>query len=115
MLILLSTVVGPRITLHPGPVYVAEGNNVTLPSCHVTGYPTPEVTWTRSLGQLPQWRVQTYNTAMKIFNFTLADSDNYLCTARNVLGKVLQGTQLVVVSPPKFIVTPPKIASTIPG
>ncbi|KAL9967876.1 hypothetical protein ACROYT_G026176 [Oculina patagonica] len=44
----LAVNVYPRVSLHPGPSYVTEGSNVTLPTCHVTGYPAPVVTWRRS-------------------------------------------------------------------
>ena len=31
----LKLQVRPYVSLYPGPVYVAEGSNVTLPTCHV--------------------------------------------------------------------------------
>ena len=31
----LKIAVRPHVSLYPGPVYVAEGSNVTLPACHV--------------------------------------------------------------------------------
>ena len=45
-----------------------------------------------------------------------ADSDNYLCTATNLLGSVVQKTLLVVVSLPRFTVKPPvKVAAIVGG
>lgn len=35
------------ISLNPGPFYVAEGSNATLPACQVTGRPVPLVTWSK--------------------------------------------------------------------
>ena len=61
-------VVHPRVSLHPGPYHVIEGTNVTLPTCHVTGYPAPVVTWRKLSGQLPQGRAQYNNTALQIIN-----------------------------------------------
>ena len=104
-------VVHPRVSLPPGPSYVIEGSNVTLPACHVTGYPAPVVTWRKSSGQLPQGRARYNNTALQISNVRKVDSDNYFCSAVNLLGNVERKTLLVVVSLPKFTVKPPgKIA-----
>ena len=94
----------PRVSLHPGPSYVTEGSNVTLPTCHVTGYPAPVVTWRKSIGQLPQWRAYYNNSVLQIFDVRKSDSETYLCSALNLLGNVERKTQLVVVSLPMFTV-----------
>ena len=99
--------VHPRVSLHPGPSYVIEGSKVALPSCHVTGYPAPVVTWRKSSGQLPQGRTQYNNTALQISNVRKDDSDAYFCSAVNVLGNVERKTLLVVVSLPVFTIKPP--------
>ena len=99
--------VHPRISLHPGPSYVIEESNVTLPTCYVTGYPEPVVTWRKSSGQLPQGRTQYNNTALQISNVRKVDSDAYFCSAVNLLGNVERKTLLVVVSLPVFTVKPP--------
>ena len=98
--------VRPSVSLNPGPFYVVEGSNATLPVCHVTGYPRPLVTWSKSFGQLPQGRVDSNNSVIKLSGVRKADSDNYLCTATNLLGTVVKRTVLVVVSLPKFNVKP---------
>ena len=99
ILILFRFAVRPSISLNPGPFYVVEGSNATLPVCHVTGYPAPSVTWSKSFGQLPPGRVQSTKSVMKLFGVLKVDSDNYLCTATNLLGTVVKRTVLVVVSP----------------
>ena len=106
-------VVYPRVSLHPGPHHAIEGSSYTLPSCHVTGYPAPEVTWRKSSGPLPQGRVKYYNSALQILHVRKDDSDLYFCSASNLLGSVEKKTLLVVVSPPRFIVKPP--AKVFPG
>ena len=98
--------VHPRISLHPGPSYVIEGTNVTLPTCRVTGYPTPRVTWRKLSGQLPKGRAQHNNTALQISDVRKVDSDAYFCSAVNRLGNVERKTLLVVVSLPVFTVKP---------
>ena len=99
--------VHPRVSLHPGPSYVIEGSNVTLPTCQATGYPAPVVTWRKLSGQLPQGRGQYNNTALQIANVRKVDSDAYFCSAVNLLGNVERKTLLVVVSLPVFTVKPP--------
>ena len=73
----------------------------------MTGHPSPVVTWSTSFDQLPQGRVKSNNSALTLFDVRRSDSDNYFCTATNMLGKVVQKTLLVVVSLPQFSVKPP--------
>ena len=111
LLFLLS--VQPRISLNPGPRYAIEGNTFTLPICHVTGYPTPVVTWRKLSSQLPQGRVRYNNSALQISQVRKEDSDTYTCSAKNLLGKAEKNTMFVVVSLPRFTSKPPpKIVST---
>ncbi|XP_068754121.1 uncharacterized protein [Montipora capricornis] len=35
----------PKVYLSFGPSYVENGKNITLPVCHVTGFPSPVITW----------------------------------------------------------------------
>ena len=107
--------VHPRVSLHPGPYHVIEGSNVTLPTCHVTGYPAPVVTWRKLSGQLPQGRAQYNNTALQISNVRKVDSDAYFCSAVNHLGNVERKTLLVVVSLPVFTVKPPGKVFAVTG
>jgi len=107
--------VRPFVSLHPGPLHVIEGSNAILPTCHVTGQPPPAVTWTKAFGQLPQGRVQSNNSVIRLLDVRKSDSDNYLCTATNLLGSVVQKTLLVVVSLPRFNAKPPVKAVVIVG
>ena len=107
--------VRPFISLNPGPFYVVEGSNVTLPVCHVTGYPTPLVTWSKSFGRLPKRRVHSNNSAIQLLGVRKDDSDNYLCTATNLLGTVAKRTVLVVISLPRFAVKPPSKVTVLIG
>ena len=83
--------------------------------CHVTGHPAPVVKWSKSFGQLPQGRVQSNNSVIKLLDVRKSDSDNYLCTATNLLGSVVKKTLLVVVSLPRFTVKPPVKVVARPG
>ena len=76
-----STAVTPRIDLDIGPTYVKENTNVTLPKCHVTGSPTPEVEWKKVGGSLfPQAVVE--DGKLKLLDVTKQDEGEYECTAK---------------------------------
>ncbi|XP_078377199.1 uncharacterized protein LOC144660452 isoform X2 [Oculina patagonica] len=111
----LAVNVHPRVSLHPGPYHVIQGSNVTLPTCHVTGYPAPVVTWRKSSGQLPQGRAQYNNSVLQISDVRKVDSDIYFCSAVNLLGNVERKTLLVVISLPAFTVKPPGNVFASPG
>ena len=77
----------------------------------MTGHPAPVVTWSKWFGQLPQWRVQSNNSIVRLLAVRKSDSDSYLCTATNLLGTVERKTLLVMVSLPRFTVKPPAKAA----
>ncbi|KAK2561556.1 Peroxidasin-like protein [Acropora cervicornis] len=106
-LVRLIVNVQPGISLNPGPSYAIQGNTFTLPICHVTGYPTPVVTWRKLSSQLPQGRVWYNNSALQISQVRKEDSDTYTCSAKNLLGKAEKNTMLGVVSLPRFTSKPP--------
>ena len=99
--------VHPQVSLQSGPKFVMVGSDVTLPTCHVSGYPAPVVTWRKSSGQLPQEGAHYNNSVLQISDVRKSDSDAYFCSAVNLLGNVERKTQLVVVSLPVFTVKPP--------
>ena len=85
----------------------------------MTGHPQPVVTWSKSFGQLPHGRVQfnklLITVQVKLLDVRESDSDNYICTARNLLGSIVKRTVLVVVSLPHFTVKPPSKIVAVPG
>ena len=99
--------VSHRVPLHPRPIYVAEGSNITLPTCYVIGHLTPVVRWSKAYSQLPQGRAQNNNSALRLLYVIKTDSDTYQCSASNIFGSAARRTQLVVVTTPKFITKPP--------
>ncbi|XP_068673420.1 uncharacterized protein [Montipora foliosa] len=105
--------VHPRISLNPGPRHAIQGRTFTLPTCHVTGFPAPVVTWRKSSGRLPQGRVKYINNALQILQVRKEDSDLYFCSALNLLGRAEKKTMLVVVSLPQFTIKPPSKIDTI--
>ncbi|XP_044170355.1 uncharacterized protein LOC122947345 [Acropora millepora] len=106
--------VHPRISLNPGPRHAIKGSKFTLPICNVTGHPTPVVTWKKSSGLLAQGRVRYNNSMLQILQVRKEDSDFYICSAENLVGRVEKKTLLVVVSLPQFTSKPPsKIVSIL--
>ncbi|XP_067017562.1 roundabout homolog 3-like isoform X2 [Acropora muricata] len=108
-LVQLVVNVQPRISLNLGPRYAIQGSTFTLPTCHVTGYPTPVVTWRKLSSHLPLGRVRYNNSALQILRVRKEDSEFYICSAENLLGKVERKTLLVVVSLPQFTSKPPSM------
>ena len=106
--------VRPRASLHPGPHHAVEGSTFSFPTCHVTGHPTPVVTWRRSSGQLPQGRVRYNGSALQVLHVRKGDSDAYFCSAANLLGSDEKKTLLVVVSL-RFTMKPPAKVVVFPG
>ena len=105
----------PRISLHPGPLIVKEGDNVTLPSCHVTGYPTPTVTWRRVSASVSRGRTSVNGSSLMIRSAQKDDTDTYFCQASNLLGSTSATTFLVVVRLPRFTHKPPAKIVTFTG
>ena len=108
---LKSTTAEPRIHLEYGPTYAKENTTITLPKCHVTGPPTPEVEWTKVGGSLsPQAVVE--DGKLKLFNVTKQDEGEYECTAKNSVGSERSKTKLEVIQVP---VKPPEVLVVAKG
>ena len=106
-IIISSVVVPPRVRLSPGPTHAKQGQNVTLPQCHVSGFPAPVVTWRKLTGTLPRNRAIHNEGSLALLAAERNDTGPYECTARNQLGHATAITSLFVWSPPKFITKPP--------
>ena len=90
-----------------GPSYVEKGKNITLPVCHVTGFPPPKITWRKEPNNLVQARAVVSDGQLSILNAQKRDSGLYKCQASNPLGHDSAVTDLNVVQRPHFIVKPP--------
>ncbi|XP_020902245.2 hemicentin-2 [Exaiptasia diaphana] len=105
----------PKIIITKGPTYASKGENVTLPRCRATGFPTPVVSWRKVFDKMPQGRTVTSDETISIIKVKLYDSGIYLCTAKNSLGIDRKITHLVVLVKPKFIVKPPRKVKRFAG
>ncbi|CAH3174395.1 unnamed protein product [Porites evermanni] len=97
----------PKISLSFGPSHVIKGKNITLPVCHVTGFPSPKITWRKNPGSLVQARTLQKDGRLSVLGVKKSDSGLYKCEASNVLGHDSAVTQLNVVELPRFTVSPP--------
>ena len=100
-------IASPRLFLHPGPSYVREADNITLPACHVTGHPEPDVTWRWLSGRVPPGRSDVKGNSLTIRSAQKGDIDAYFCEASNLLGTEAARTFIVVVGLPRFSEKPP--------
>ena len=97
----------PKVSLSFGPSHVIKGKNITLPVCHVTGFPSPKVTWVKNPGNLVQARTLQKDRRLSILGAQKSDSGLYKCEVSNFLGYDSAVTQLNVVELPRFTVSPP--------
>ena len=84
-----------------------EKQNVTI-ACNATGQPSPNITWSKSVGRLPESRSHVQGGTMKIFGVARKDSGIYICKADNILGSTTDTVLLIVYSPLRFKVHPPQ-------
>ena len=97
-----------------GPTYVEKGTNVTLPKCHVTGYPSPKIIWTKERSNLPT-NSFVKDGQLVIVNTGEKDLGQYRCEASNILGSSLAPTLLIVVNRPRFVLRPPEVLNISVG
>ena len=97
----------PKVSLSYGPSYVEKGKNVTLPVCHVTGFPSPKIAWLKTNNNTVKARAVVKDGQLSITNAQKKDSGSYKCQASDHLGYDSAVTQLNVVELPHFTVSPP--------
>ncbi|XP_068997552.1 basement membrane-specific heparan sulfate proteoglycan core protein isoform X4 [Embiotoca jacksoni] len=84
----------PQIAALPETKEVTVGSDAVLP-CVASGYPTPEIKWSKLEGELPPKCFQEVD-ALTVPGVTHDDSGTYVCTASNKQGKVEAFTTLQV-------------------
>ena len=84
-----------------------EKQNVTI-ACNATGQPSPNITWSKSVGRLPESRSHVQGGTMKICGVARKDGGIYICKAENILGSTTDTVLLIVYSPLRFKVRPPQ-------
>ena len=84
-----------------------EKQNVTI-ACTATGQPLASITWSKSVGSLPEDRTEVMNGSLTIYSATRKDAGIYICKAENILGSATDTAQLMIFSPLRFKVRPPQ-------
>ena len=79
--------------------------NVTIAG-NTVGQPWPIVTWSKSVGSLPEYRTEVRNGTLKIYSLVRKDGGIYICKAENILGSATDTAHLMVFSPLKFKARP---------
>ncbi|XP_076597098.1 basement membrane-specific heparan sulfate proteoglycan core protein isoform X2 [Chaetodon auriga] len=84
----------PQIAALPETKEVTVGSDAVLP-CVASGYPVPEIKWSKLEGELPPKCFQEVNV-LTVPRVSHEDSGTYVCTASNKQGKVEAFTSLQV-------------------
>ena len=106
--------VTPQISLSSQTLMTEEKQNITI-VCAATGQPQPSITWSKSVGSVPKGRNKVINGALTIHNVTKKDRGIYICRAENILGSVSDTVLLMVFSPLRFKVLPPRVVTPLIG
>ena len=106
--------VTPQISLSSQTLMTEEKQNITI-VCTATGQPQPSITWSKSVGSVPKGRNKVINGALTIHNVTKKDRGIYICRAENILGSVSDTVLLMVFSPLRFKVLPPRVVTPLIG
>ena len=75
----------------------------------------PNVTWSKSPGQLSVQRMMTSDTQLSLVNVQKSDSGLYTCRASNLLGTRVATAMVVVYFAPEFVVRPPSVLTASIG
>ncbi|XP_064080611.1 roundabout homolog 2-like [Macrobrachium nipponense] len=81
--------------------------------CQVSGDPTPQVSWRRLRGPLPEHRTHILDDhTLRISRVSPSDEDTYVCEAVNVVGTARTNATLTVYTPPEFLVRPQDVRAS---
>ena len=112
--ILFISVVPPQLSLSSNRLMAEEKQNFTI-ACTATGQPLPSITWSKSVGSLPEDRTEVKSGSLTILNVTRKDSGIYICKAENILGSAKDTALVMIFSPLRFKVRPPQEVSSVMG
>ncbi|XP_059182100.1 neuronal cell adhesion molecule a isoform X4 [Centropristis striata] len=86
---------------------VLRGETLEL-ECIADGLPTPEISWQKDGGELPNSRISflNYKKTLKVSDVTEADGGDYRCTATNNLGTAYHIIKVTVKAAPFWVSAP---------
>ncbi|XP_048870175.1 basement membrane-specific heparan sulfate proteoglycan core protein-like [Brienomyrus brachyistius] len=88
----------PLASVVPAELVAVEGQSVTF-HCHVSGSPTPTISWSKLRAPLP-WLHKAQGGTLVLQNVGRQDSGQYICNATNAAGFVEATAQMEVETPP---------------
>ncbi|XP_023656117.1 basement membrane-specific heparan sulfate proteoglycan core protein-like [Paramormyrops kingsleyae] len=88
----------PVASVVPAELVAVEGQSVTF-HCHVSGSPTPTISWSKLRAPLP-WLHKVQGRTLVLQNVGRQDSGQYICNATNAAGFVEATAQMEVETPP---------------
>ena len=91
-----------------------EKQNVTI-GCSASGQPLPSITWSKSVGSLPEDRTEVMNGTLTIYSVEKKDDGIYICKAENILGLATDNSLVVIYSRLRFKVRPPQEVTPVIG
>ena len=91
-----------------------EKQNVSI-ACTATGQPLSSITWSKSVGNIPEDRTKVMNGTLAIYSVSRNDSGVYICKGENILGSVTDTAQLMIFSRLRFSVRPPQEVTPVVG
>jgi len=110
----LTVQVPPQLSLSSNRLMAEEKQKVTI-ACTATGQPPPSITWSKSVGSLPEDRTEMLNGTLTIYSATGNDSGTYICKAENILGSTSDTSVVVIFSRLRFKVRPPQEVTPVIG
>ncbi|XP_072282815.1 basement membrane-specific heparan sulfate proteoglycan core protein, partial [Pyxicephalus adspersus] len=84
----------PQIAAQPEMKEITTGSTAVFP-CLASGFPVPEITWTKLEGDLPS-NARIENNVLTILSVKPEDAGTYVCTAANRQGRVTAFSMLKV-------------------
>nr|XP_040233085.2 protein sax-3-like isoform X2 [Anopheles coluzzii] len=100
--------VKPYFKLEPMDTTALVGQRVQF-RCAVDGDPTPQILWSKENGHIPVGRAEIQeeeDRSLVIRSVVPTDQGMYICEAHNSIGQISAKAQLIVNSPPTFLIKP---------
>jgi len=110
----LTVQFAPKLLLSTNRLMAEEKQNISI-ACTATGQPLPSITWSKSVGNMPEDRTEVINGNLTIHGVAKNDGGTYICKAENILGPVTDIAQLVIFSRLRFEIRPPQEVTPVFG
>ncbi|XP_049289034.1 protein sax-3-like isoform X2 [Anopheles funestus] len=103
----LTVQVKPYFKLEPMDATALVGQRVQF-LCAVDGDPQPQILWSKENGHIPVGRAEILEEDRSLVIRSVVPSDQglYICEAHNTIGQISAKAQLIVNSPPTFLIKP---------